>query len=143
MAAMPPKATILLVEDHEDTREAVAELLGCEGYAVRTAENGATALASLDRYPDCDIFILDWRLPDMNGGKVLCALRASPHLAGVPVIVVSADGLTADDVQAAGGSAFLHKPVAPDVLLALVGRLARGQAGDPMPSYCASSQNSH
>lgn len=125
MAAMLAKGTVLLVEDHEDTREAMVELLGCEGYAVRTAESGKTALASLERHPDCDIIILDWRLPDMDGGEVLCALRAAPHLAGMPVIVVSADGLTAEDVQAAGGAAFLHKPVAPDVLFTLVARHSR------------------
>jgi CheY-like chemotaxis protein len=126
---MPTERAVLVVEDHDDTRDVTTELLRGEGYLVRTAVNGMSALASLARDPECGVVILDWRLPDMDGGDVLRTVRAEPRLAGVPVIVVSADGLTADRVRAAGGTAFLRKPVAPDALLALVARHVRTAHG--------------
>lgn len=111
------KCAVLLVEDHADIREATAELLRSEGYVVRTAEDGASALDSLRREPSCGVVILDWRLPDIEGGEVLRVVRADPRLAGMPVIVVSADNVTPERVRAAGGTACLRKPVAPDALL--------------------------
>jgi CheY-like chemotaxis protein len=56
----------------------------------------------------------------MDGSALLQAVRAEPHLAALPVIVLSADGLPAWRVRAAGGTAFLHTPHDPDVLLAFV-----------------------
>jgi CheY-like chemotaxis protein len=112
--------TVLLVEDHEDTREATAELLRLEGWTVRTADDGGSALASLARLPDCALVILDWRLPDMSGRDVLRTIRTTPVTANLPVIVVSADGLTAEMVRAAGATGYVRKPLQPDTLFALV-----------------------
>jgi CheY-like chemotaxis protein len=130
---MPSGCTILVVDDHPDTRDALALLLTAAGYVVRTAEDGATALELLQLHPECGLVLLDWRLPDMNGGDVLRALRVEPELTDVPVIVLSADGLVAEEVREAGGTAFLHKPQDADVLLAVIARhlQAREQSARP------------
>src|ERR1043166_7875270 len=116
-----PGHTILVVEDHEDAREALALLLTVAGYVVRTAEDGATALETLQLHP-CDLVLLDWRLPDMDGGDVLCAIRTELLFADLPVIVLSADGLIGEQVHAAGGKALVHRPFEPEVLMAIIAR---------------------
>jgi CheY-like chemotaxis protein len=113
---------VLVVDDHRQTREAMAALLNAEGYVVCTAETGASGLAALRRDPECHLVVLDWRMPHMNGGDVLGALRATPRFADIPVIVVSGDHLTVERVHTAGGTAFLHKPADPEILLALIDR---------------------
>jgi len=62
--------SILIVEDSQDTRENIAELLTMNGYKVRTTDNGQTALRIIKtQTPDC--VILDVRLPDTTGHEIL------------------------------------------------------------------------
>ena len=118
--------TILLVEDHKDTQEALASLLTIAGYVVRTAEDGAKALETLQLTP-CDLIVLDWRLPGMDGAQILRAVRKELMLVDVPVIVISADfGLVAHRVHAAGGTALLLKPFDPEMLMAVIAQRLRG-----------------
>jgi DNA-binding response OmpR family regulator len=121
---VPTRRTVLLVEDHEDTRDSTAELLALDGWTVRTADDGGSALASLARDSGCAVVILDWRLPDMDGRDILRSIRATPATANVPVIVVSAEGLGAEMVRAAGATAYLRKPFDPETLFALLGPYA-------------------
>ncbi len=101
---------VLVVEDDEDIRETVAELLRAEGYSVATAGNGAEAIAYLRTNRKPCLMILDLMMPVMDGWAVLATLRDDPELApALPVVVMSA-------------AATLAKPVAVDVLLDTVRR---------------------
>jgi two-component system, OmpR family, phosphate regulon response regulator PhoB len=80
---------ILLVEDDPDIRAAVGHNLGDAGYSVVAVGTGEEALqATSAELPD--IVLLDLMLPDLNGGEVCRALRASPRTRDLPVIMVTA-----------------------------------------------------
>ena len=81
--------SLLVVDDDEQTCEAVQRLLGRMGYVVACATNGAEALSLLHdlRF---DLVILDWMMPGMDGLEVLRRLRSDPDTRGVRVILYSA-----------------------------------------------------
>lgn len=105
-------AKILIAEDERDIRELVVftlELLG--GHTVIQAENGEQAL-EMARREQPDVIMLDLRMPRMGGLEACRRLKASPELAHIPVIILSARGLD-DEVQAgldAGASLYMVKP---------------------------------
>ncbi|MET0342215.1 MAG: response regulator [Polyangiales bacterium] len=111
-------STILLVEDDEDIREVIAEILRDAGYAVIEAENGQLALEALDnlREPPC-LVLLDLMMPVMSGAELLRVLDETHRLASLPVIVVSAGG---DPASVAAATKFIRKPPSVGLLLQLV-----------------------
>ena len=127
--------TILLVEDHAESRSSLAWVLEKNGYAVRQAANGRAAVAATRR-ERLHALILDLRLPDMDGLAVLDAvLEQQP---GLPAIVVTAYGSvdTAVDTMKRGASDFLTKPIDVDSLLPMLARAieqARSSGVVPTP----------
>ena len=106
------RRNILLVEDNDDARQALAALLEHHGYEVRSAANGALALDEARRQPP-NLMITDLGLPELSGLEVVQQFRELPALADVPVIVVSGH----HDIQERilgfdlGADDFLPKPV--------------------------------
>lgn len=86
---MRPHAKILIVDDDEDLRQLMSEVLELEGYEVVTAANGKEALARLSHF-EPDVILLDLRMPVMSGPEMYRALRAHPEWRYIPVVVVSA-----------------------------------------------------
>jgi len=114
-----PSKRVLLVEDDEDTREALEEILSGEGYAVVSASDGLEALARMIGGDVPSLIVLDVMLPEMNGIEFLRARRMHPRLAATPVILLSGMG---DDLDGLTGAAlnvreFLRKPVMPQRLI--------------------------
>jgi PAS domain S-box-containing protein len=113
---------ILLVEDHPDTADSLAELLTAEGYQVRKAGSAAAALAvDLERV---DLVLSDLGLPDRSGHELMRELQSRRRLPG---IALSGFGTEAD-VKAsreAGFSDHLTKPIDWSALLAAIARLER------------------
>lgn len=103
--------SVLLVEDEANIREAMAFLLGREGWQVETEETGGAALGRIrDLKPD--LVVLDYMLPGRNGMEILSDLRADPEFALLPVLMLTARGQARDREQAerAGVSRFMTKP---------------------------------
>jgi two-component system response regulator HydG len=122
--------TLLLVEDHAESRTSLAYVLGRDGYRVLEAANGRTAL-SLARRERLHALVLDLKLPDMAGLDVLREVQElSPQL---PSIVVTGYGSVdiAVDAMKLGATDFLAKPIQVDHLLKRLKRCieAAGQAG--------------
>ncbi len=119
--------TILVVDDSGMARRGTRRILEGAGYTILEAEDG---MAALERYfvDKPDLVLLDLVMKGMYGIDVLKKLRTLD--AAARVIVLSADIQTSsrDMVNAAGGAAFLNKPVAPDDLIAAV----RAALGDPV-----------
>jgi CheY-like chemotaxis protein len=88
--------SVLVVEDDEDTRELLARVLGEQGYDVVTAENGRVALERLKGMTP-GLVLLDLMMPEMDGFEFAEIFRARPEWATIPVIVVTAKTLTAED----------------------------------------------
>ena len=81
--------SLLLVDDDDNTCEAIQRLLGRMGYVVVCANNGRDALAVLDDV-HFDLVILDWMMPEMDGLDVLRRLREAPHTRQTKVVLYSA-----------------------------------------------------
>jgi CheY-like chemotaxis protein len=109
---------VLIVEDDEDLREMMAQLLMLEGFDAATVANGREALEYLHHARKPDVILLDLMMPVMDGWEFRRQQQADPELAPVPVIVLSAlDQARAANVEA---TAFLKKPLDFDRLLDLV-----------------------
>ena len=124
-------SSVLVVDDDRDIREALAETLSDAGYAVRTAENGADALAQLRVSPRACVVILDLMMPVMDGSAFRSAQLSDAALAPIPVIVLTADGNAAMKAGAIRADAFMRKPVRSQDLLDLVARYCRAPGGRP------------
>jgi CheY-like chemotaxis protein len=96
---------ILVVEDDDDTRDALCLLLTGESYRVLYARNGREALQVLARTPPA-LIIMDLSMPVMTGWQLLEFIRDEKLLPGVPIIVLSADNR-----PPAADVCFLQKPV--------------------------------
>jgi len=105
------KGTILLVEDEEQLRRVMKDLLEREGYAIVEAADGVQALEQVDRH-NPDVILLDLNLPGMDGYGVLQHLRSRPGTSNVPVIVLTAKGDEDNEVRVLkmGADDFLTKP---------------------------------
>ncbi len=114
--------SLLVVEDDEPAREALANLLRLEGYAVAEAGNGAEALDYLRTNPPPDLILLDMLLPVLDGWHFLTEVRHVSDVRHVPIIVITSTILTPDWARDHGCAGFLRKPIKPDELLAEVGR---------------------
>ena len=126
MTSLPPAAApdILIVDDEPGIREVIASSLEFEGYAVRTAPDGRSALAEVERARP-DLVLLDVLMPGLDGLTACRRLRAQdPHL---PVLMLTARDLTGDRVAGldAGADDYLAKPFELDALLARVRALLR------------------
>jgi CheY-like chemotaxis protein len=117
---------VLLVDDHEDSVTALADLLRLEGQDVRVVGDGTSALEQAGGFRP-DLVICDIGLPDMEGYDVARALRDMPIMRGATLIALSgyADEKAAARSRDAGFDVHLAKPLDPGVLRAL---LAEGAA---------------
>ena len=95
---------ILVVEDEADARAHVCAYLGREGFPVVAAENGVRALETLEAERPC-LVLLDLMMPEMDGFGFLRALRARPDWRDIPVVVLTAKDITAEDRRRLAGQA--------------------------------------
>ena len=119
---------VLVVDDNEDNRQILIDLLSTAGYEIVEATNGtdAVALATSERP---NLVLMDIQLPGIDGLEATRRIKATPQLANVPVIAVTSYALAGDDRKAteAGCDDYVTKPFSPRALLAKV----RERLGDP------------
>jgi CheY-like chemotaxis protein len=114
------RAGVLIVEDADDTRELLAELLMHEGYHSMMAPTGAEALRQMQSVAP-DLVITDLAMPEMSGATLVARIRDNPVLREVPVILLTGSGREAAEQElgraGASVSAIVIKPVNLGVLL--------------------------
>ncbi|HET9292945.1 MAG TPA: type II/IV secretion system protein [Gemmatimonadales bacterium] len=103
--------TVLLVDDEDQLRRVMKDLLERDGYIVHEARDGVQALDQVDRLAP-DIIVLDLNLPGLDGYSVLAQLRSRAATRSVPVIVLTAKGDEDNEVRVfeLGADDFLTKP---------------------------------
>ena len=121
---MQHEVRVLVVEDEQQIRGTVAEVLADEGYLVDVASNGVEALdCALRALPD--VVLLDLNLPVMDGWAFRDALRGLAGGDAPRLIVMTADNRAAAKAQRIGAHAYLSKPFDLDYLLIVVSSVAR------------------
>jgi CheY-like chemotaxis protein len=107
-----PRKTVLLVEDDDDERDALAALLEQEDYRVLQAPNGAEALKLLESQPgQCQLILLDLMMPIMNGWDFRKLQKRKAALANIPVVLMSAGAQIAFAVEDLDAAGYVTKPV--------------------------------
>jgi len=112
---------IMVVEDHEDNRQILRDLLGSVGYEVIEAWDGETAL-SMVAAQQPDLILMDIQLPGIDGYEVTRRIKADAQQRVIPIIAVTSYALSGDDEKAreAGCDAYVTKPFSPRQLLAKI-----------------------
>lgn len=122
---MSEKQQLLLVDDEPGIRESVqAYLEDNEAWQVATASNATEALQTLESQVP-DLIISDVMMPEVNGYEFLAKLKEDPRYRSIPVVFLTARGMTSDRIQGyeVGCDAYLSKPFDPEELEAIVKNL--------------------
>jgi len=119
---------ILIVDDNEDNRQILLDLLGAADYDLVSALSGLEAVELAAAHVP-DLILMDIQLPGIDGHEATRRIKARPELAHIPVIAVTSYALSGDEQKAldAGCDDYVTKPFSPRELLAKVrATLARG-----------------
>ena len=113
------RGDILIVDDELSSLRTISDMLTAEGYGVRGAPDGSTALMIVENEQP-ELILLDVRMPEMDGFEVCRQIKADEKSSGIPVLFLSALDETADKVKgfAAGGLDFITKPFQAEEVLA-------------------------
>jgi len=115
---MPDGDTIMVIEDEDEARGFLIEILNLEGFKAVGFSNGAEALDHLYNSATPCLIVLDILMPVMDGRQFRAAMLQQPRLAKIPMIVVTAlDAASARDLDAVR---VLRKPLDIDALLNVV-----------------------
>jgi two-component system cell cycle response regulator DivK len=113
-----PGKRILVIEDHEENRRLLRDLLTSFGYELIEAVTGEEGLTAAEAERP-DLVLMDIQLPGIDGYETTRRIKANPSLREIPVIAVTSYALSGDDVKAfaAGCDAYVTKPFDPAELL--------------------------
>lgn len=129
------RGCILLVEDRDDVRQGLTQLLECKGFLVEEAPDGLTALAHLEREnANIALLVLDLTLPgSVSGRDIRGRMLANPASTDIPTVIVTASEIDAPGRAGLCPSAWLEKPFRFDQLLDLVKRFVVPESVALMP----------
>jgi len=112
---------ILVVEDQDDNRRIIRDLLASVGYQMIEALDGEAGVRlAASEHPD--LILMDIQLPVLDGYEATRRIKADPELRAIPIVVVTSYALSGDDQKAvaAGCDGYVAKPFSPRQLLATV-----------------------
>ena len=112
---------VLVIEDTEDNRQIIRDLLTSFDYELIEAADGAEGVRMAQAHHP-DLILMDIQLPVMDGYEATRRIRAIPELAGVPIIAVTSYALSGDEgkTREAGCDGYIAKPFSPRQLLAKI-----------------------
>ena len=115
-------AAILVVDDDPVQRLLVSATLEKQGYRVTQAPDGVAAMEWISAGEECALVLTDLHMPEMDGDVLIRTLRADPHTAALPIIVIT--GSAEEDQEShlleIGADDYIRKPVDPPKLVARV-----------------------
>ncbi len=114
-------ARILVIEDTEDNRQIMRDLLTSVGFEVLEAGDGLAGVAAARQHKP-DVILMDIQLPEIDGYEATRRIKAIPELASIPIIAVTSYALSGDEerTRQAGCDGYVAKPFSPRQLLAQV-----------------------
>jgi two-component system cell cycle response regulator DivK len=109
---------ILIIEDQEDNRKIMRDLLTSVKYEVIEAVSGLEGVSLAETHRP-DLILMDIQLPDFDGYEATKRIKSIPALSTIPIIAVTSYALSGDDKKAfeAGCDAYVSKPFSPRALL--------------------------
>ena len=112
---------VLVVEDHEENRRIMRDLLTSAGYEMIEAVTGEEGVTLAERERP-DLILMDIQLPGLDGYEATRRIKANPTLRTIPIIAVTSYALSGDDIKAreAGCTDYVTKPFSPRALLAKI-----------------------
>jgi two-component system cell cycle response regulator DivK len=112
---------ILVVEDQEDNRQIIRDMLSATDYQITEAENGEEALAAVAKQRP-DLILMDIQMPILDGYEATRRIKADPALRAIPIIAITSYALSGDEQKAreAGCDDYVPKPYSPRQLLAKI-----------------------
>lgn len=112
---------ILIVEDQEDNRRILRDLLTAKGYKTIEAVTGLEGVEMAGKHVP-DLILMDIQLPELDGYEATRRIREVPDLQGIPIIAVTSYALSGDEVKAreAGCDGYVSKPFSPRALLEII-----------------------
>ena len=112
---------VLVVDDEEDFRLIIHDVLASAGMEVRTARDGAEGLEVVADFKP-DVILVDWMMPKMDGESFSRAVRAEPRLREIPLIMLTVKQTADEELEALhfGVDDFIVKPFKSNELLARV-----------------------
>ena len=112
---------VLVIEDEEDNRRIVRDLLTSVGYEIIEAVTGEEGVTAAETHLP-DLILMDIQLPGLDGYEATRRIKANPTLRHITIIAVTSYALSGDDVKAfaAGCDAYVTKPFSPRALLAKI-----------------------
>ncbi len=112
---------ILVVEDQEDNRQIIRDMLSATDYEITEADNGEQALAAIAKQRP-DLILMDIQLPIMDGYEATRRIKADPAVKSIPIIAVTSYALSGEEqkARAAGCDDYVPKPYSPRHLLAKI-----------------------
>jgi two-component system cell cycle response regulator DivK len=121
---------ILVVEDQEDNRRIIRDLLTSVGYELIEALDGEAGVR-LAKEQRPDLILMDIQLPVLDGYEATRRIKADPALRAIPIVAVTSYALSGDDQKAgaAGCDAYVAKPFSPRHLLATIRRFLPESGG--------------
>jgi two-component system cell cycle response regulator DivK len=121
MAGAGMSKRILVVEDHEDNRQILRDLLASGGFDMIEAENGAEAVIAAEANRP-DLILMDIQLPVVDGYEATRRIKANPLLKAIPIIAITSYALSGDEekTRRAGCDDYVTKPFSPRQLLAKI-----------------------
>lgn len=117
---------ILVIDDEEDYRLIVSDVLKGAGYEVKGAEDGVAGLEALRSFP-ADAVLVDWMMPRLDGEGFCREMRRDPRFSSLPVVMLTVKQTADEELEALhfGVDDFLVKPFKPSELLARVKAVLR------------------
>lgn len=115
---------ILVVEDTEDNRQILRDLLTSSGFELIEAGDGESGVAlATSQHPD--LIVMDMQLPLIDGYEATRRIKSDPAMRATPIIAVTSYALSGDEAKAraAGCDGYIAKPFSPRQLLAKVREL--------------------
>jgi CheY-like chemotaxis protein len=127
------RASILIVEDHPTMREAMRLVLEHEGFEIKAAADGQSALTMARDEPP-DLMFLDMNLPGASGADILQELKSDPRTSPIRVIVITAVGEEGREFALSlGADEYFTKPFSPLALLRTVERVLANDGAEDAP----------